>query len=339
MSKEFNLAVFVGRFSPPHLGHLKVVETALDHADRVLVLAGSANRSRSIRTPFTVEERIEMLERMLGKHLGRVSVEALDDFMYNDYAWNAKVVSLVSMYASAGDRVALVGHSKDGTSYYLREFPQWGSINVPNFRGIDSTKIREQYLDKFTMPRDQLHDGVVAYLDEWALTSEALWIENEFASIREYKEAWAKAPFPPTFNTVDAVVTQGGHVLLIERGDYPGLGLWALPGGFVEIHETLEDAMVRELHEETGLKISPRTMRTCIVKRETYDDPYRSSRGRTFTRAFHVDLDKGPTAELPKVKGSSDARRAFWVPIGSIDPRQMFEDHWFIVCDMLGLSV
>ena len=120
-----DLAVFIGRFAPPHLGHLKVIEQALEQAEHLAVFVGSANRSPSIRNPFPVDFRIKMLKSMLtSTQLERVTFFELDDFMYNDYAWNAAITATIAdEYPWAAD-VALVGHSKDHSSYYLREFPQ-----------------------------------------------------------------------------------------------------------------------------------------------------------------------------------------------------------------------
>jgi bifunctional NMN adenylyltransferase/nudix hydrolase len=73
--------------------------------------------------------------------------------------------------------------------------------------------------------------------------------------IEKYKESWKAAPFPPTFVTVDAVVVQSGHVLLVKRKAMPGAGLWALPGGFLNQEETLLDGAIRELKEETKIKV------------------------------------------------------------------------------------
>jgi bifunctional NMN adenylyltransferase/nudix hydrolase len=49
-------------------------------------------------------------------------------------------------------------------------------------------------------------------------------------------------------------------------------------------------------------------------------------------------MELAPQAELPQVKGGDDARHARWVPLGELDPQQMFEDHYFIIQDMLGVS-
>ncbi|MEC8908597.1 MAG: bifunctional nicotinamide-nucleotide adenylyltransferase/Nudix hydroxylase, partial [Pseudomonadota bacterium] len=71
-----------------------------------------------------------------------------------------------------------------------------------------------------------------------------------------------------------------------------------------------------------------------IRKQAVFDDPYRSARGRTITHAFYIELE--PNASLPKVKGSDDARQACWMPLGDLKPQDMFEDHYFVIQDMLG---
>ena len=63
-----------------------------------------------------------------------------------------------------------------------------------------------------------------------------------------YKARWRTAPYAPIFCTVDALVQTGGHVLLVRRGGYPGKGLWALPGGFLEPRERLLQGGAPGLH-------------------------------------------------------------------------------------------
>lgn len=89
------------------------------------------------------------------------------------------------------------------------------------------------------------------------------------------------APIPIHRNpvpTVDAIVTYGGGIVLVKRKN-PPYG-WALPGGFVEYGETVEQAVTRELREETGLDI--RDMRLFSV----YSDPNRDPRQHTITTVF-----------------------------------------------------
>ena len=129
---------------------------------------------------------------------------------------------------------------------------------------------------------------------------------------------------------VDAVVIQSGHILMIRRRAEPGRGLLALPGGFLDANSdrTLEDAMIRELREETCLKVPGPVLRGNIHEVKVFDAIERSTRGRTITHAFCIKL---PNGELPKVKSGTDAASAKWIPISKIDSSQCFEDHYEII--------
>lgn len=83
--------------------------------------------------------------------------------------------------------------------------------------------------------------------------------------------------------TVDGILLHNNSVLLIQRKHSPFQGLWALPGGFVEYGEKTEDAMVREMAEETGLKIKVQA----VIG--VYSDPHRDPRGHTVTVAYLVE--------------------------------------------------
>ncbi len=91
--------------------------------------------------------------------------------------------------------------------------------------------------------------------------------------------------------TVDAVIILNGKIVLIKRKNPPYQGNFALPGGFVEIGETTEEATVREVHEETGLSIK-------IIKLlGVYSDPLRDPRGHTVSVCYLVSGEGKPKAD------------------------------------------
>ena len=111
-------------------------------------------------------------------------------------------------------------------------------------------------------------------------------------------------------------------VLLIERGDEPFKGCWAFPGGFMNMDETTEQCAIRELEEETGLKVSK------VYQIGAYSKVDRDPRGRTITVAYLAIIDASMA-----VKGQDDAAKAQWFPMSTL-PELAF-DHDEIMWDAI----
>ena len=119
----------------------------------------------------------------------------------------------------------------------------------------------------------------------------------------EFLAAYDPSKFERPSVTVDMVIFCEGKVLLIKRANHPFIDTWALPGGFVEMNETCEQAASRELMEETGVEAYPEQLRT-------YSDPKRDPRTRIITVAFTQVLEK-----MPKTEAGDDAADARWFDI------------------------
>ena len=116
--------------------------------------------------------------------------------------------------------------------------------------------------------------------------------------------------YPRPAVTADCVVMTKEsvpQVLLIERGADPYKGCWAFPGGFMNMDETTEQCAVRELEEETGLRVSK------IQQIGAYSKIDRDPRGRTVTVAYLAIVDE-PIA----VTGQDDAANAQWFPVDAL---------------------
>ncbi len=87
--------------------------------------------------------------------------------------------------------------------------------------------------------------------------------------------------------TADGILLKDKQILLIQRKNEPFKGKWALPGGFVEYGEKTEDAVIREVFEETGLKT-----KICDLA-GVYSDPKRDPRGHTITVAYALEIVDG----------------------------------------------
>jgi|TARA_R110000851_G_scaffold41409_1_gene103947 bifunctional NMN adenylyltransferase/nudix hydrolase len=344
MKKEYDLIVYIGRFQPFHIAHQKTIEHALSISDKVLVLIGSPHGPRSIKNPFTYDERKLMIRQSFEPDANLI-ISPIGDHTYDDNAWIAEVGATVGLVAQIhnSEKIGIIGNRKDSSSFYLNYFKHWDFIEEPLYpedgESIDATKIRRLlFTGDHHFAKGVITDNVYDYLCSFLITPEYAELKQEWVFVQSYLAAWAGAPYAPTFVTVDAVVVQSGHVLLVRRAGYPGRGLWAIPGGFVDPDERIEKAVTRELHEETGLKLPEKVLHRAIDAREVFDSPTRSTRGRTITHAFRMTLD--PTQSLPKVKGDgSETFEARWFTLSEFKGMEnvMYEDHFHIINTMLAL--
>ena len=346
MIKTHDLAVFIGRFQPLTKGHTQVILKALERADKVVILVGSANCPRNYYNPWSFEERKQMILDAFPQEANRLLIEPIEDSLYNNEKWvkDIQEAVLAAFTKAKGAwhpmaKVALIGHSKDNSSFYLKLFPQWDNIEVTNYHNVNATDIRNWYFSNesayFTKTSTDIPATTKDFLEKFIELPDYQQIKDEYDFVAEYKKSWEAAPYPPIFVTTDAVVVQSGHILLVQRGHFPGKGLWALPGGFLNPNENIVDGVIRELKEETKIKVPVPVLKGSIVAQRVFDDVHRSSRGRTITHSFlfHLNADH----QLPKVKGSDDAAFATWVPLSQVTRNMMFEDHKDIIDNLTAL--
>ena len=333
MTRKYDAIVFNGRFQPLHNAHVEIIQKAAELAEKVIVVVGSANQPRTFKNPFSFEEREYLIQNIFMGLETELIIEPNYDTIYNDNAWVLRVQNIVAKHTTEDSKVAIIGHKKDESSFYLDMFPQWELVEVDLIEELSASQIRELYFKKDFNPnfiRSVVPVSVLQYLENFANTEEYQQILREIDFVEKYKSQYAGFPYPPTFVTADAVVVQSGHILMIRRRAEPGRGLLALPGGFLDAYgdKSLEDAMLRELREETCLKVPAPVLRGSIVESKVFDAIERSTRGRTITHAFYINL---PSGELPRIKAGSDASSAKWIPISKITSSECFEDHYEII--------
>jgi len=129
-----------------------------------------------------------------------------------------------------------------------------------------------------------------------------------------------KHPYKKPSITVDGILVENERILLIERKKEPFKGFYALPGGFVDYGERTEDAMVREMKEETGLNVKIKKLMG------VYSDPRRDPRGHTITIVYELEKIGGI------LKGGDDAASAVMIPLNDIpllafDHNKIVEDY------------
>lgn len=347
-----NVAVIIGRFSLFHHGHVQLIQHGLDNYDSVLVLIGSAHQSRSIKNPFSASERRGVIKKAFrgAAFDGELEFGFIRDYPYSDTQWGAEVTQKVYEHFSPyTDKITIVGSDRDASTYYLRSFPQWGlDLIDPVGDNLSATKFRTHMYEHIKTVDDVDGDEVFSSLPEetveflkWYVATEFFANQlEEYKFIQDYKKKISVFPYPVTINTADAVVIQSNHVLVVERNINPGKGLLALPGGHLDVGETLLECAIREAHEETGLKIvngkkaeqiTKDILRMSVKASKLFDHPERSLKARVITQAFLFSLDD--TKALPSVTPqASEVKRVFWMPIGeALAHTEWMEDHWHIL--------
>lgn len=348
LSKPYDLLVFIGRFQPYHLGHKQVIDRAKKMAKRVLVIVGSSEKARSTRNPFTFEERSAMILGSDEDKGASISIRPLRDYTYNDTKWVTEVQRIVNkealevannggfaLHGTADVKIGLIGCNKDHTSYYLKLFPQWANEGVPFVSPLNATAIRELYFGGEEFNRWEMDaimpDFVYKMLRDFKVTAEYERLAKEMGYLYSYRNIWGEG----FFLTADSLVQVGGNILLIRRGREYGQGLYALPGGFLGNNEKFLDGAIRELKEETKLKVPVPVLKGSLKSAQIFDDPHRSERGRIVTVCHHFKLDN--ELELPPVRGSDDADWAGFVDFSTLQEKDFFEDHYHIISKMIGV--
>ena len=325
MSKREN-GWFIGRFQPAHAGHISDIKIASSQVDRLNILIGSANACRSIKNPWTYQERVDMLrKRLFQEGIENVSFFPVNDYPYNNHRWITEVLAIVdyvSPYAPMGsDKNILFGAWKEGNDY-LNWFPQLRYRSLPIEGTVNSTDIR---IGMMTTEDPSIPSTVL----------------DDYKFFQKERELFKDYPFPETlnFNCSDAVVTCLGHVLLIQRKFAPGRGAWALPGGFRNAKETFLQCAVRELREETNLRVPERVLLGSVKSSKLYDNPNRSYGIPRNTLAVHFDIAPDAGVSLPRANGADDASKAVWVPLNeAVNTYTMYDDHSDIIQELTGVS-
>ena len=164
---KFDYLVFIGRFQPFHLAHMQTIQIALQNSQHIILALGSAQNERNTKNPFSAQEREQMiLSNFSAADQKRIHFVHVID-VYNDVKWVKLVKSLVADVVGADDKVGLIGHFKDESSYYLQLFPEWEMVELESLKGsISATPLREAYY-RGQILSEQFPQGTIDFLKQF----------------------------------------------------------------------------------------------------------------------------------------------------------------------------
>lgn len=173
--KAFDYLVFIGRFQPFHIAHREVIDIALAQAEQVILVLGSAQDERSIKNPFSIAERQQMILTSFDEVTRqRIQFVPIVD-LYNDEKWVKAVKDgvndfIVQRHQNENEierKTGLIGHFKDDSSYYLALFPEWQLVELENLKNqLSATPLRAKYYQG-EIDQDHLSVEVQEFLIEF----------------------------------------------------------------------------------------------------------------------------------------------------------------------------
>jgi bifunctional NMN adenylyltransferase/nudix hydrolase len=149
--------------------------------------------------------------------------------------------------------------------------------------------------------------------------------DEDAKAIEAYRKKYGQGPF---IAADVVVVSADGCVLLVKRSSAPGKGKWALPGGFVDADETFLHAAIRELEEETGIRLADLISGEQVSPEdhEVFDGPDRDPRARIVSVAFLFRLPQ--QSQILSAKAGDDAAGAEWIGLDDLPgPDRFYSDH------------
>jgi bifunctional NMN adenylyltransferase/nudix hydrolase len=187
---KYDVIVYIGRFEPYHTGHDALVRLGLLLGKTVVIVLGSAGEPRSRKNPlFALEREMMIAGCFTGTDRARLRFAAVADTGDNE-SWVADVQAAVDQKAPGAARVALLGHFKDASSYYLNHFPTWHLESVSRANELDATTVRKVMFDqtrsldaRIAQLQTMVPTGALAFLKQWLSTDDFLALAEVDGSV------------------------------------------------------------------------------------------------------------------------------------------------------------
>ena len=200
MYKKYDYCVFIGRMQPPHKAHIDNIRTALNLAHKAIVIFGSARSARTIKNPWTAQEREAMVRSCFTPaEQENIIFGSVRDYFYNDNTWVANIQQIVAeIVGEEHKKIVLLGRYKDHTSYYLDLFPQWSRETVASSNeSLNATDVRDSFFNdaddfKWKTLLEKCEEPVADWLALWHTVPQHndVWskLAEEWTFIQDYKK-------------------------------------------------------------------------------------------------------------------------------------------------------
>lgn len=329
--RKDKLFVVIGRFQPMHNGHaelLQKVTSDMTQYDSILVLLGSANKTRRFENPYPWYDRANVIKEYLVQELGtnyrRTYTMPLNDFDYADALWEDNLHNLLKKEFYDYDEIVFCSGKKGGDDelraswargYETRGYDIESKLSATDVRACLRNDVPvHNMVPKCSMEMISNSPEVVKFL------------KDTYNSAKNYIDSFS-GPFPTQFAATDIIVRDRmGRHLAVRRGSGVGSGDIAWPGGHLEINLTSWDNAKKELLEETNLNIDEVSYN--IITSWNCTEPGRSLLRRMTTEVFLVDIDESFDNLDIKIPEDEEVTEILFLKEDEVHATSWFSDHY-----------
>ena len=323
-------SVFIGRFQPFHKGHLNSIQMALKHSEKLIIILGSYRMSASLRAPWSSEERIEMIQSCLNSsQLKRIHFVQVRDRLYCEEMWINNIIGEVSKITGNKGSVAIIGHEKDSSSYYLKVFPHWKFLETGNYEGINATDIRKKFfLSK--NPESELvktPKPIANWLKKYKKTIYFKKLKTKFLYVEKLSE---KNYNIITHNVCNSIVYCCGYMLFVKSKEPLRKGLFSLPEAKLVDNENHKKCSIRGLLEETNIGVQISIIEKSFQYEMEFNYPERFP---LYKQSSYTSFYKLNEPFLPEVSKGKEIESVEWVLLDDIYllENQIYSDQFQII--------
>ncbi len=331
---QFHATVFIGRFQPVHQGHLHTIKLALQHSETLILILGSHNSPPSLRNPWSSTLRKKMIQTCLTEQeKKRIVFLPIRDRLYNESVWiqniQQEVHEILRKQGKKDPHIALIGHNKDATSYYLKQFPTWHFLETGNFENINSTEIRTCYFSKddknlAAKKGKEIPISIFRWLESNKKSKAFLALQEEYQTVKKHK------PQKISMATASCLVRCGNYILLTKKQSAPGKGLWSLPEDFFPEGENPKKWSLTFLEQMTSWKPDNVTEKKYFSSHRQMNYPQRNPYETKENHVFYYNL---PPFLCPPISKGLNVQNAKWISLDDFPTLEtkLTSDHFQII--------
>lgn len=322
----YDFSVYIGRFQPFHNGHLKSIKYALKFSKKLIIVLGGAYASPAIRGPWHFTQRMQMiLQSLSAGERKKIYFVAIRDRLYHEEKWIQNVQGEVAKITQNAKKIAIVGHEKDSSSYYLRVFPHWAFLETGNYQGINATDIRNLLFLKNDkkMIKNLVPEKVNTILAKYAKTNEFKALKKKFIFTERNKHK-VQNEF-----VTNIIIYCNTYILLIKSKDILKQGLYSLPEVMTLI-PNFEEKVLTYMENEFKIDLHKNELYNNYIACDTFDYSERYPLGRQVSKTYFFKLKK---ENLPVIMKSQNSLEVSWILIDDLCffENEMYADHFQII--------